>query len=206
MRYGMLIDLRRCIGCAACVVACKQENGTGSDIYWCNVYHKEVGQYPNSQLAVLPASCMHCADAPCVNCCPTGASYHDDKGRVLVDYDKCIGCRICITACPYNARHFNFTSQEKNPYWGDDFEMTPFEKIKSKKHEVGKAEKCVFCQDRVEEGKLPACVETCVTGARVFGDLDDPNSEISIAIREKQAKPLYEHLGTKPSVYYVGNF
>lgn len=204
MRYGMVINLNRCIGCAACVMACKVEHGTLTGVYWCNVYTKEIGKYPKVKKRTLPMACMHCADAPCVNACPTGASYRTEEGIVLVDYDKCIGCRVCLNACPYNARHYNFVSQEKNPYY-TGLEMTPFEKVKSKNHPVGKAGKCILCKDRLAEGKEPSCVQACVTKARIFGDLDDPYSEVSTAIRNKGAKPLYEHFGTKPSIYYIGS-
>lgn len=205
MRYGMLIDNHRCIGCGACVVACKQTNGTTKGVYWCNVYTKETGIYPNAKINVLAAGCMHCENAPCVNACPTGASYHTEEGIVLVAADKCIGCRSCVNACPYNARHYNFADPAKKTHW-EGFEMTPYEEVMSKKHPVGKTEKCTFCKPRLDEGKTPACVDTCVTKARIFGDSDDPNSQISKAIIARNAQPLYEHLGTKPSVYYVGKF
>ncbi len=204
MRYGMLIDLSKCIGCAACVMACKVENGTLTGVYWCNVYTKEIGKYPRVKKRTMPSACMHCTNAPCVKACPTGASYHTEEGLVLVDYDKCIGCRVCLNACPYNARHYNFTDQRKNPYY-EGMEMTPFEKVKNKNHPIGKAGKCILCKDRLNDGKKPACVQTCPTQCRIFGDLDEPNSEVSIAIRNNGAKPLYAHLGTKPSVYYIGS-
>lgn len=196
MRYGMVLDLNRCIGCGACVMACKVQHGTLTGVYWCNVYTKEIGKYPQVKKRSLPMICMHCADAPCINACPTGASYRTEEGIVLVDYDKCIGCRICMSACPYYARHYNFSDQERNPYY-TGFEMTPFEEVKSKNHPVGKVGKCDFCKDRLAEGKEPACVQACITKARFIGDLDDPYSEVSTLIRDKAAKPLNEHLGTK---------
>lgn len=205
MRYGMLIDLERCVGCGACVIACKQENGTASGVYWCNVYTKEAGKYPNSKIRVFPSACMHCEDAPCVGACPTKASYRREDGIVFVDYDKCIGCRACVNACPYNARHYNYADPKKNPYW-EGSGQTPFEKVKSKNHKVGKTEKCTFCAPRLEQDKEPACVQTCITKARIFGALDDPNGELVKAINAKNAQPLYPHLGTRPSVYYNGAF
>ncbi len=201
----MFIDLNRCIGCAACVMACKQQNGTASGVFWCNVYTREVGEYPTSKMSVIPMSCMHCDDAPCVNVCPTGASYKREDGIVLVDYDLCIGCRVCINACPYNARHYNYVDPKKKPYW-EGFELTPFEKVKTVTHGYGKTEKCVFCYELLEQGKEPACVTTCVSNARIVGDLSDPNSELRKAIAEKNAKPLRADLGTKPSIYYAGEF
>ena len=205
MRYGMLIDLKRCVGCCGCAMACKMQNGTFGDTWWCLVHTKEVGEYPNSKLAVLPMACMHCQDSPCVSHCPTGASYRDDQGRVLIDQDRCIGCRVCQSACPYNARHYNFKAPDKNPLWEGEV-LTPYEAAKKEYHPVGKVEKCTFCRERVDNGSKPACVETCVARARLVGDLDDPKSDIAIAIAEKHAAPLAEHLGTKPLVYYVGTF
>lgn len=202
----MAIDLTRCIGCAACVAACKQENATPNGIYWCNVYQKEVGVYPNASLRVLPMSCQHCENAPCVTTCPTGASYKRKDGIVLVDSEKCIGCRVCISACPYGARHFNYEGPEKDCYWGEGFGPTPFEQMKSTKHIKGTAEKCKFCAERLADGRQPACVETCVVEARTFGDIDDPNSAVARIVRDKHAKPLQEDLNTRPSVYYIGSF
>ena len=205
MRHGICIDLRYCGGCGGCVMACKVENGPLAGIYWCNLFTKEIGKYPAVRKMFLPAACMHCQDAPCVTHCPTGASYHDKDGAVLINLNKCIGCRGCVNACPYNARHYNFAHAEKNPYYKGQ-EMTPFEKVKEHLHPVGKTGKCNMCRDRIEDGKIPACVETCFTKARYFGDLDDPKSEISQVIAMYNAKPLHEELGTKPSVYYIGDF
>lgn len=204
MHYGMMLDLDRCVACGGCVMACKRVNGTLGDVYWCNVYTAEVGTYPNARLKSMPMGCMHCEEAPCVKHCPTGASYRTDDGFVLVDQEKCIGCRACVSACPYNARHLNLFDPVENPYWGDGQEQMPFEKITTAGHIKGTAEKCVFCHDRVKEGIEPACVRTCVSSARIFGDLDDPNSEISKTIQLRKAKPLAVELGTKPSVYYAG--
>lgn len=205
MNYGMLIDLKRCVGCCTCTMACKVQNGTLGDVWWSIVHTREVGEYPNSRIAVLPMACMHCQDAPCVKHCPTGASYQDDQGRVLIDSKKCIGCRMCQNACPYNARHFNFKTSEENLIWEGE-ELTPYEQIMKAKHPLDKVEKCDFCKTRIDEGHKPACVETCPAIARIFGDLDDPQSAVSIAIRQKQAVPFAEHFGTQPSVYYVGTF
>ena len=205
MRYGLLVDLDTCAGCNACMMACKIENGTLQGAYWCKVLVKEEGKYPYARKKVLPMSCMHCENAPCVNACPTGASYHDEKGSVQIDYDKCIGCRACMDACPYGVRNYNADEAENNSYF-KGFEMTPFEKAKASKHPAGKVEKCVLCKDRVAEGKEPACVQTCLTKCRWFGDLDDPESEISLKIKELNAKPLLEDRGTKPCFYYAGTF
>lgn len=205
MRNGICIDLRYCGGCGGCVMACKVENGTLAGTYWCNLYTKERGTYPTVKKVFLPSACMHCQDAPCIAHCPTRASYHDADGAVLIDHKKCIGCRACINACPYNARHYNFVKASENPYYpGQD--LTPFEEVKAPNHPIGKTGKCNLCRDRLAKGEIPACVETCFTRCRTFGDLDDPNSEISKKVAQFNAKPLHENIGTKPNVYYVGDF
>ena len=203
MRHGMLIDLNTCAGCAACVMACKIENGTPSGMYWSKVLTHEEGVYPGVKKHVLPVQCQHCSNAPCVRACPTGASHYDEEGRVQIDYDKCIGCRMCMGACPYNARSFNWADPESNPYF-EGHGLTPFEEAHAGEHPMGVVEKCVQCKDRVAEGKDPACVQTCITKCRIFGDLDDPDSEVSRKIRELDARPLLDEYGTKPSIYYAG--
>ena len=206
MRYGMLIDLNKCIGCGACIMACKIENGTPHQTYWCNIFYRETGTYPQVKRNHIPLSCMHCADAPCVNHCPTKASYHDENGAVLVDFNKCIGCRVCINACPYGARHYNFTTPQTNPYWGAGQEPTPFELAKADRHPQGTTGKCTFCANRLKEGLQPACVQTCLVGCRTFGDLDDPESELVMKIHKLGATQRSPELGTRPSVYYAGKF
>lgn len=197
-RYGMVIDLKQCIGCHACTLACKVENATKPGIFWNKVFDEEEGEYPSVRRYFLPRLCMHCEDAPCVEACPTGASHKREDGIVLCDYDKCVGCKYCILACPYGARYFN---EDKRGYFGD--KLTPNEEIGYQKHALGTVEKCHFCVDRVERGEEPACVLACLTRARIFGDLDDPNSEGSQLIRSRYGFQLREELGTNPSVYYL---
>jgi molybdopterin-containing oxidoreductase family iron-sulfur binding subunit len=199
----MLFDVDRCVGCGACVMACKVEHGTQQGIYWSSIFFKETGKYPHARMSAIPAGCMHCQNAPCIHACPTGASYHNEMGMSLVDSSKCVGCRACTNACPYMARHYNYNSMDANPYF-EGFELTPFEQVHASEHKKGTVEKCVMCEDRVARGEQPACVKTCIARARVFGDLDDPNSEISRMIKEKNAHPMAEHIGTEPNVYYVG--
>lgn len=197
-RYGMVIDLKRCIGCNTCAIACKVENSTGPGIFWCSVEDREVGTYPLVSRQFLPKSCAHCQNPACVEVCPTGASYQREDGIVLIDYDKCIGCGYCIVACPYGARYYN---KEKVGYFGA--ELTPNEELGYKQHQVGVVEKCNFCIHRVEEGREPACVEACPVEARSFGDLDDPSSNISHLIASRHGFQLLPELGTDPNLYYL---
>jgi len=197
-RYGLVLDLKRCIGCLTCTLACKVENGTGPGIFWNIVKDQEFGEYPNLTRVFLSLQCAHCAEPPCVDVCPTGASYKRGDGLVLVDNDKCVGCKYCIEACPYGARTF---SDNRVGYFGD--ELTPYEKSLSEKHGTGVAEKCTFCAHRLEQGKQPACVQGCVGKARFFGDLDDPDSEISQLIKSKGAQQMKKELGTEPAIYII---
>ena len=148
-----------------------------------------------------------------MSACPTGASYYDENQCVQVDYEKCIGCRMCINACPYNARSYHDVDQSATlrhlrkffsecRYEG--YEMTPYEEMRASEHPIGVVEKCVMCKERTAQGEEPSCVKTCITKSRWFGDLDDPTSEINVMIKKLGAKPLMEDLGTKPSVYYAG--
>ncbi|WP_210363903.1 4Fe-4S dicluster domain-containing protein [Bacillus sp. REN3] len=175
-RYGMLIDTRKCVGCYACRVSCQMQNELPVEESFIKFYEKETGTFPNVRNEVIPVQCQHCEDAPCESVCPTKATYTTEEGIVLVDADKCIGCKYCMVACPYNAR--------------------------TQEHSTGVVEKCRFCAELVAEGKQPACVSTCISNARIFGDLDDPNSEVSKAIVRLNAKPLRPDLG-KSKIYYV---
>lgn len=178
MHWGMLIDLKKCVGCHACTIACQNENSLPFDMKYCKVAKVgPVGEFPNLTGYNITISCMHCQDAPCVDGCPTGASHHREDGIVSVDPDKCVGCLFCMVVCPYGVRQLN--------------------------EENGIVEKCTMCFGRLEEGQVTRCVETCQMQARAVGDLDDPDSEIVKLIRKNNAQPLYQHLGTKPSVYYI---
>jgi molybdopterin-containing oxidoreductase family iron-sulfur binding subunit len=194
-RWGMVIDLARCIGCNACTLACKIEHGTPEDVYYTRVYTEETGTFPDVQTTYVPALCRHCVDAPCVSVCPTGASYQREDGVVLVDEKKCIGCRYCMMACPYNERFYLRKGSLEAGYHG---EQTPFEESKWAWFTEGTVLKCTFCAHRVDGGLDPACVVTCPTDARVFGDFDDEESEVGELIRARGGT-----VPTDQSVYYL---
>jgi molybdopterin-containing oxidoreductase family iron-sulfur binding subunit len=198
-RYGMVIDLNLCVGCNACTIACKAEHGTPAGVFFAKVLEKEVGKYPAARRVFLPVLCNHCSQPACMEVCPSGATDKREDGIVFIDYDLCIGCRSCMEACPYGARTFH--DNQTTYYTG---QVTPFEKIKPKAPK-GVVMKCDFCADRVDQGLDPACVVTCPTECRVFGDLDDPQSKLSRLIAEKKARPLLAEKGLEPNVFYIGS-
>ena len=197
-RYGMVIDLKRCVGCDTCTMACKATSATTRGILWNRVLKYETGKYPDTKFHFLPVLCMHCKEAECVKVCPTGATTRRDDGIVVVDEEKCIGCRYCMVACPYASRYY--FDAVRTYYPGH---MTPFEQMGYEKHRLGTVQKCDFCLERVEKGLEPSCVISCTGNARYFGDLDDPDSEVSVLIRDRGGFVLSPDLGTEPSVYYT---
>jgi tetrathionate reductase subunit B len=178
-QYGMIIDSRRCIGCHACTVACKSEFDVPLGVNRSWVEYVEKGTYPYVSRSFLPRLCNHCSEPPCVPVCPTNATYkREQDGIVVVDQGLCIGCKYCLQACPYDARFLN-----------------PI---------TGWADKCDFCVHRVQKGLDPSCVNTCVGGARIFGDFADLESEVSKLIAQNQVTVLRREMGTFPNVYYIG--
>ncbi|MBB3171408.1 4Fe-4S dicluster domain-containing protein [Parvibacter caecicola] len=204
-RYGMAIDTKRCVGCNACTIACKSTNNIPEGIFWTRVLtdggdvpdvprETEMGLFMN----YLPMGCQHCENPACVKVCPVGATYKDpETGVVRQDYGKCIGCRMCMAACPYTGVR-SFTWEE--PSYAIGFATGDIEVPKHEKHVV---EKCTFCYQRITKGEDPACMELCPPRARFWGDLDDPHSDVSKLIASRSCKQLLVEEGTKPSVYYL---
>lgn len=207
--YGMVIDMERCIGCQACSTACMEENNVGLDHIWNRVLtvggdeiDTPAGEYPEDggdgtgtmSLDYQPTACQHCDNAPCVKVCPVNATYTREDGIVEIDYEKCIGCRYCIAACPYNARSFNYDKPVQMPAEGTG--NVP-------ERPQGVVEKCTFCTHRVEEDIDPACVVACPADARIFGDLDDPKSTVSQYVDKYEPDQLLDELDVDPKTYYV---
>ena len=195
----MVIDLKRCVGCYGCQLSCKAEHGAPPGVLFARVIKRELGTFPNTQLVFLPLLCFHCAAAPCVEVCPTGASHYRDGGIVDIDPDICVGCRACMQACPYSARYYN---EDQRPYFPGQG-LTPYEAKCYTERYRDVVMKCNFCLDRINAGLEPACVANCAARARTFGDLDDPNSEVSQLIRLRGGQQLQPEQGTNPSVYYL---
>jgi Fe-S-cluster-containing dehydrogenase component len=198
-RYGIVIDLRKCQGCKTCQVACKFAHHTPQGVSLIKVKKGERGTYPNVTVDFSTMQCMHCGNAPCVDVCPTGATFQDSNGVVDIHRDQCMGCRYCVIACPYGARTF---VEKVTPYYAIVKE-SPFDQIAKEQHQAGVVEKCDMCRPRVAAGQEPACVAACPVIARYFGDLDDPNSEVRKLIAQRHGFQLLAETGTDPSVYYL---
>lgn len=216
-RFAMVIDVGACIGCRICQWACKKENNIPDTISppWIEVFELSMGEtltgHPSSQVLAegattsyteapregkwyLPVQCYHCDNPPCVKVCPVGATYKDKDGLVLMDYDRCIGCRICVVACPYSARRFNWLKPEVPAD-----EVNPLVPLRP----LSVVEKCTFCVHRVRQGKLPRCVEVCPVRARHFGNLNDPDSEVATLLKTNLSFRLLEEANTHPSIWYI---
>jgi molybdopterin-containing oxidoreductase family iron-sulfur binding subunit len=216
--YGYGLDISRCIGCRRCVYGCVNENNQSRDpqIHWIRVLEferehairkidLEEGEpyydherVPAEGKLYMPIACMQCEDSPCTNVCPTGATWEEPDGIVVIDYDWCIGCRYCMASCPYGARHFNWRdpnlpAEEVNP----DMHL-----LGNRPRPKGVVEKCSFCIQRTRKGRYPACVEVCPVGARKFGNLLDPHSEIRYLLEHKRTFVLKAELSTRPKFFY----
>jgi molybdopterin-containing oxidoreductase family iron-sulfur binding subunit len=213
--FAYALDLSRCIGCRRCVYACVDENNQSRSpqVQWIRVLemdkdkgvdfahadpYYEADHVPRDGHFYVPVACQQCENPPCVKTCPTGATWKEPDGIVVIDYDWCIGCRCCMAACPYGARHFNWATPS-----------IPTEAINVKTHYLGNrprpkgvVEKCTFCIQRTREGRYPACVEVCPVGARKFGNLLDPESEIRYILENKRVMILKEDLNTMPKFFY----
>ena len=201
-KLAIAINPDRCIGCQTCANACKMQNNVPMGMLWnrvitegCDSVNGAEGVFPNLSRRFLPLACQHCENPACQKVCPTGATYKDEMGRVEIDYDKCIGCRMCMAACPYNARTFNWAEPVRDPEFNYGDARVP---VRAR----GVMEKCTLCKERTDDGDAPMCVMCCPAKARVFGDLDDPNSEISRLKRERTVRILLEDKGTRPQVFY----
>jgi menaquinone reductase, iron-sulfur cluster-binding subunit len=217
--WGMVIDLDRCTGCQACVIACKAENNVpavgskeahrGRIISWMHVLTEEDEAHPGEVKRFLPRPCLQCDDPPCTKVCPVYATYRNPEGIVAQIYARCIGCRFCMAACPYNAKYFNWRGYQRDaPGQNPDVSVRP----------RGVVEKCTFCHHRLQRAReralaerrelapgeyVPACAEACPARAITFGDLSDPGSEVARLARSPRAFRLQEELGTKPKVIYL---
>lgn len=207
-RWGMVIDLQKCIGCDSCTVACKSENRTPPGVSYNVVMEHEHGEFPNVTRTNVPRPCLQCENPPCVQVCPVSSTYKMENGIVNIDYERCIGCRYCMIACPYGARYFDFgenyddeveaSGEITSPEYGVDRGNR-----EGGKSPVGNVRKCNYCYHRLERGEEPACVETCIGDARNMGDLNDPESDVAEMASKQRAFQLKEEEGTDPNMYYL---
>ena len=227
---AMVIDLQRCTGCGGCIISCLSENNVQTGVTWAKKIAKTVGKFPNVRFEFIVTLCNHCENAPCVRACPTGAMHKESGGITAHNPAKCIGCKTCKAMCPYDVISIN--AAETHRYWRKSdaairgctssaqevvrrvkADTIPYYNKDKEKSYSGAAlrykgipEKCTFCDHRVKDGKLPFCVESCPSRARIFGDLNNPKSEVSQLLRKYRSWRLKEHLGTKPKVFYIRSF
>jgi phenylacetyl-CoA:acceptor oxidoreductase subunit 1 len=205
----MVVDLRRCVGCQTCTAACRHANATPPGVQWRRVLDMELGEYPDVQRAFVPVGCQHCDEPPCLDVCPTTATRKRADGIVTIDYDACIGCAYCAVACPYQARH-----KTLRPTFAYG-KATPSEAARHDDARMAVATTCTFCVERIDAGvakgqkpgvdfdATPACVNSCISNAMAFGDIDDPDSNVSRLLREHRSFRMHEELGTGPGMYYL---
>lgn len=221
IRWGMVIDLAKCVGCHACTVACVAENKLPPGVVYRPVVDQEIGRYPTVGRRFMPRPCMHCENPPCVKVCPVTATYRNAQGVVIVDYDRCIGCRYCLVACPYSARTSDFgdwytkrTAEAPGLVVGRKAAASGYEADPAAEYgkswpergsgsPVGNARKCHFCLHRLAVGMLPACVTTCIGRATIFGNRADRASLVAELLASPRAFRLKEELGTRPAVAYL---
>jgi Fe-S-cluster-containing dehydrogenase component len=249
-QYVMVIDLRKCVGCGACALACKTENNTalrknGQTHNWADFIHETTGKFPDTQYRTLPVLCNHCSDAPCVEACPVEpkAMFKTKDGITMHNNERCIGCRACQEACPYSMDEvekdgahgqysvisYNEEGEPVHPFYKDNkalihgctssgidtariaratpphrtkYDHPDYEDVR-RSHIV---EKCIFCDHRVKNGKLPYCVVSCPAGARIFGDKNDPNSEVAKLLKKHKSFVLKPKEGTEPNVFYIREY
>ena len=209
-RYVMVADLERCVGCQTCTAACRHANATSPAVQWRKVLDVEAGTYPNVSRTFVPVGCQHCEDPPCMHVCPSTATRKRADGIVTVDYDLCIGCAYCDVACPYQAR-FKISS----PRFAYGETAMQNEVARDDPRRIGVSQKCTFCSDRIDSGlanglvpgldsdATPACVNACIADALQFGDLNDPESNVSRLLREQSHFRMHDELGTEPGFYYL---
>jgi Fe-S-cluster-containing dehydrogenase component len=211
-KWVMIIDQQKCIGCCACNISCNTENNLPPGVVYRPVLRQDVGNYPNVSRIFTPKPCMHCDNPPCVPVCPVKATWKQEDGVVVVDYNICIGCRNCLLACPYSARTADFgeffgtRTPEIMPYeTRPNYEYSQEWKRKPNSDDspVGNARKCQFCLHRLREGMLPACVTTCLGGATYFGDYNDKSSLVHKLLGSSRVRQLKAELETQPSVFYL---
>ena len=209
-RYAMIADLRRCVGCQTCTAACKETRGTPPGVQWRRVLDIEAGEYPDVRRVFLPTGCMHCDEPPCMEVCPSTATRKRADGIVTIDESLCIGCSACIMACPYDARY-----KIDAPRFAYGDAAMPSERAQVDAARIGVVTKCDWCVERIDagvaQGKVPGvdpeagpvCVQSCISGALHFGDLDDPRSNVSQLLEDNQWFRMHEDLGTGPGFYYL---
>ncbi len=221
-RWGLVIDMDRCVGCGACMAACKVENNVqfvspaeakrGRRMHWLRLLVEAQGEYPEAELRIVPNLCLMCDNPPCIKVCPVHATYLGEGGLVGQVYPRCIGCRYCMAACPYSVKVFNWGA----PQWPEGTlpVLNPDVSLRPK----GVVEKCTFCHHRLQAAKeearaanrpvresdyVPACVLACPADAMIFGDLDDERSAVAQLSRSARARRPLEHIGTEPKVFYL---